>query len=405
MFWIGLILTIVLWVLKIRAALVISILVTTVLALDRGRDRRSRATSTITPSFSTLGQFNLTEVFSVLPLLTAITVIYTIMLTDFFDTMGTVTGVAAEAGLANEDGSVPGIGRVLIVDSVAAAVGGARRRELQHDLHRVRGGRRRRRPDRPRVDRHRRPVPAGDLPVADRRDHPGRRHGAGPDPRRLPDVHPGQGHRRHQRRGRHPGAADDDPDAPHLRHHGRHRRRVHLVGADQARARQGRRDPPADVGRRDPVPRVLPAGLVPLDHAARARRPDPDSSATPRTGGPTAAGPSFGATIRSDVPEDQAGRRAARDLRPPAGLAIGVDRRLRAGRIEGRIGGPGGRRPLHGAPDVQGHGGLPVVARDLARRSKGSAAPRTPPPIASRPCTGPASRGARPAPRWPCSAS
>ena len=39
------------------------------------------------------------------------------MLTDFFDTMGTVTGVAAEAGLANEDGSVPGVGRVLLVDS------------------------------------------------------------------------------------------------------------------------------------------------------------------------------------------------------------------------------------------------------------------------------------------------
>jgi AGZA family xanthine/uracil permease-like MFS transporter len=64
-------------------------------------------------------------VFSVLPILTAITVIYTIMLTDFFDTMGTVTGVAAEAGLARDDGSVPGVGRVLFVDSVAAVVGGA----------------------------------------------------------------------------------------------------------------------------------------------------------------------------------------------------------------------------------------------------------------------------------------
>jgi AGZA family xanthine/uracil permease-like MFS transporter len=51
-------------------------------------------------------------------------VIFAIMLTDFFDTMGTVTGVAAEAGLARPDGSVPGVGRVLIVDSIAAAVGG-----------------------------------------------------------------------------------------------------------------------------------------------------------------------------------------------------------------------------------------------------------------------------------------
>src|SRR5207302_9750355 len=49
------------------------------------------------------------------------------MLSDFFDTMGTATGVAAEAGLARPDGSVPGIGRVLMVDSVAAiadSVGG-----------------------------------------------------------------------------------------------------------------------------------------------------------------------------------------------------------------------------------------------------------------------------------------
>jgi AGZA family xanthine/uracil permease-like MFS transporter len=79
----------------------------------------------VVPSFTTLGQFNLMEVFNVLPLVTAITVIYTIMLTDFFDTMGTVTGVAAEAGLANEDGSVPGVGRVLFVDSIAAVSGGA----------------------------------------------------------------------------------------------------------------------------------------------------------------------------------------------------------------------------------------------------------------------------------------
>jgi adenine/guanine/hypoxanthine permease len=123
-FWIGLILTIVLWVRKVKAALVISILVTTLLAIVVGVQTLP-TTWTLTPTFTTLGQFNLTEVFSVLPLVTALTVIYVIMLTDFFDTMGTVTGVAAEAGLAREDGSVPGVGRVLFVDSLAAAAGGA----------------------------------------------------------------------------------------------------------------------------------------------------------------------------------------------------------------------------------------------------------------------------------------
>lgn len=122
-FLFGLALTIILWVMKIRAALVISIFVTTVVALV------AQVTSipgnlTWTPNFSTLGSFDLGNAFTVLGPLTAILIIFAIMLTDFFDTMGTVTGVAAEAGLAEDDGSVPGVGRVLMVDSVAAVVGG-----------------------------------------------------------------------------------------------------------------------------------------------------------------------------------------------------------------------------------------------------------------------------------------
>jgi AGZA family xanthine/uracil permease-like MFS transporter len=121
-FLFGLALTVVLWALRIKAALVISILVTTVVALLAGVTSLPDS-YTLTPSFTTLGQFDLGNVWS-LGALTAVLVIFTIMLTDFFDTMGTVTGVAAEAGLAKEDGSVPGVGRVLLVDSVAAAVGG-----------------------------------------------------------------------------------------------------------------------------------------------------------------------------------------------------------------------------------------------------------------------------------------
>jgi adenine/guanine/hypoxanthine permease len=126
-FWAGLALTLVLWVLKIRGALIISIAATTVLALVVGV-AKIPADFVITPgsnTFSTLGHFDLGNVFSKLGFLAAILTIFAIMLTDFFDTMGTVTGVAAEAGLANEDGSVPGIGRVLLVDSVAAIAGGA----------------------------------------------------------------------------------------------------------------------------------------------------------------------------------------------------------------------------------------------------------------------------------------
>src|SRR5207247_7844954 len=45
-------------------------------------------------------------------------------LAEFFDTMGTVVGVGAEGGLLDRDGNVPGLDRVLLVDSLAAAAGG-----------------------------------------------------------------------------------------------------------------------------------------------------------------------------------------------------------------------------------------------------------------------------------------
>ncbi|HAH31812.1 MAG TPA: NCS2 family permease [Elusimicrobia bacterium] len=50
--------------------------------------------------------------------------IFAIMLTDFFDTMGTVVAVGEQAGFVNQDGSVRDIKKILAVDSAAAAVGG-----------------------------------------------------------------------------------------------------------------------------------------------------------------------------------------------------------------------------------------------------------------------------------------
>jgi AGZA family xanthine/uracil permease-like MFS transporter len=104
---------------------VISILLTTLLALAVGVAKIPPAADLIaTPKFDTLGQFDVGQVFGQLPIVAALLTIFAIMLSDFFDTMGTGTGVAAEAGLAKEDGSVPGVGRVLLVDSLAAVAGG-----------------------------------------------------------------------------------------------------------------------------------------------------------------------------------------------------------------------------------------------------------------------------------------
>jgi AGZA family xanthine/uracil permease-like MFS transporter len=50
--------------------------------------------------------------------------VFSIMLTDFFDTMGTVVAVGEQAGFVGKNGHVSNIKSILMVDSAAAAVGG-----------------------------------------------------------------------------------------------------------------------------------------------------------------------------------------------------------------------------------------------------------------------------------------
>jgi AGZA family xanthine/uracil permease-like MFS transporter len=76
------------------------------------------------PDFALVGQFNF-GVFAALGFWTALAAIISVMLSDFFDTMGTAVGLGEEAGLLDADGRLPGMKKVLLVDGVAAAVGGA----------------------------------------------------------------------------------------------------------------------------------------------------------------------------------------------------------------------------------------------------------------------------------------
>jgi AGZA family xanthine/uracil permease-like MFS transporter len=123
-FLLGLLVTIVLFVRRIPAALVLSIIITTIVALIFGVQPLPDS-FTVTPDFSTLGQFDVGNVFATLGIVAALLTIFSFMLTDFFDTMGTATAIVEQAGLTDERGRVPGVGRLLLVDSVAAAAGGA----------------------------------------------------------------------------------------------------------------------------------------------------------------------------------------------------------------------------------------------------------------------------------------
>ena len=83
------------------------------------------STVVATPDFSLFGNFNLLGSFDRIPLIAAILFIFTLLLSDFFDTVGTVTAIGHEAGLVDKDGNIPNNDRILLVDSLAAVAGGA----------------------------------------------------------------------------------------------------------------------------------------------------------------------------------------------------------------------------------------------------------------------------------------
>ncbi|MFE8015387.1 NCS2 family permease [Streptomyces antibioticus] len=136
-FCLGVLLTFGLLARKVKGALLISIVTMTVLAIviDSLADIESWGLTTPswpdkivdTPDFGLLGDFSLFGAFGApgVGIVTVVLLIFTLILSDFFDTMGTVVGISAEAGLLDEEGKVPNLGRVLFIDGVAAAAGGA----------------------------------------------------------------------------------------------------------------------------------------------------------------------------------------------------------------------------------------------------------------------------------------
>ncbi len=144
----GLFLTIGLMVRKVKAALLIGIVISTALAVaiesafkvgplfdgatgnvnPKGWNLNVPAVPdsvVATPDFGLLGSFNLFGSFDRVPLITALLLVFTLLLADFFDTMGTMTAIGQEAGLNDKDGTPPNADRILLVDSLAAAAGGA----------------------------------------------------------------------------------------------------------------------------------------------------------------------------------------------------------------------------------------------------------------------------------------
>src|SRR6185295_15067518 len=78
-----------------------------------------------TPDLSLIGHFNVLDSWSRAGWLVVLMFVFTLLITDFFDTMGTMVAVGQEGDLLDETGMPPRTREILFVDSVAAAAGGA----------------------------------------------------------------------------------------------------------------------------------------------------------------------------------------------------------------------------------------------------------------------------------------
>ena len=138
----GVLLMGVLVVRKVRGGLLIGIVVTTVLAAiieavagvgpslgvnPHGWNLSVPAAPDVLaelPDLSLVGDVSIFGAFTRIGVLAASLLVFTLVLANFFDAMGTMTGLGKEAGLTDEDGNLPNIGRALVVEGTGAIVGG-----------------------------------------------------------------------------------------------------------------------------------------------------------------------------------------------------------------------------------------------------------------------------------------
>ncbi|WP_244963301.1 NCS2 family permease [Actinomyces trachealis] len=148
-FFFGLFLILVLHVRKVKGAILIGIVSSTILAaliegvahLGAFNDNPERGDLNLTgwslsvpalkgspvelPSLATLGHFNLLGSIEKVGIVSVVLLVFSLLLADFFDTMGTMVAIGAEGELLDEAGNPPKTREILVVDSLAAIAGGA----------------------------------------------------------------------------------------------------------------------------------------------------------------------------------------------------------------------------------------------------------------------------------------
>ncbi|MEJ2861312.1 NCS2 family permease [Actinomycetospora flava] len=141
-FCFGLLLTGVLVARGVRAGILVGVLTTTVVAIvveaivavgpSNGTNPKGwnlgypglPSSIVSLPDLSLVGDVSF-GAFARLPALAVTLLVFTLVLANFFDAMGTMTGLGRQAGLLDENGQLPRVGRALVVEGAGAIAGGA----------------------------------------------------------------------------------------------------------------------------------------------------------------------------------------------------------------------------------------------------------------------------------------
>ena len=117
---IGLIIMMGLLALKVKGALLIGILATTVISIPFGVTQIPQGWTPVSaPAAPLLFQFDFSQLLS----MDFVVVLFTFLFVDIFDTIGTLVGVTTQAKLTDAKGNIPKVKQALIADAVGTVAG------------------------------------------------------------------------------------------------------------------------------------------------------------------------------------------------------------------------------------------------------------------------------------------
>jgi AGZA family xanthine/uracil permease-like MFS transporter len=117
---IGLIIMMGLLALKVKGALLIGILATTVISIPFGVTQIPQGWSPVSaPAAPLLFQFDFSQILS----MDFVVVLFTFLFVDIFDTIGTLVGVTTQAKLTDAKGNIPKVKQALVADAVGTVAG------------------------------------------------------------------------------------------------------------------------------------------------------------------------------------------------------------------------------------------------------------------------------------------